>query len=41
MDVVGDGQEIVSRRVLGIKCLFDVVLGNLSLVRGDVIVVCW
>jgi hypothetical protein len=37
---MGNGKELIGRRFPRIKGLLDVVLGNLSLLGRDVVVVC-
>jgi hypothetical protein len=40
VNVMGNGKELIGRRFPRIKGLLDVVLGNLSLLGRDVVVVC-
>ena len=40
MNVVADGQELVSCRVTGVESSFNPVFRNLCLLGSDVIVVC-
>jgi hypothetical protein len=40
VNVMGNSKELIGRRFPRIKGLLDVVLGNLSLLGRDVVVVC-